>query len=88
MVEELIEGIAKLSKIPDCVMKKYDSSKYILQYMNDTIQIDEISLKKLITRIDDLNQCLNMMKNKVEDEYIMISYHDGNILSFKRKLST
>ena len=56
--------------------------------MNDTIQIDEISLKKLITRIDDLNQCLNMMKNKVEDEYIMISYHDGNILSFKRKLST
>lgn len=88
MVEELIEGIAKLSKISDCVMKKYDSSKYILQYMNDTIQIDEISLKKLITRIDDLNQCLNMMKNKVEDEYIMISYHDGNILSFKRKLST
>ena len=47
MVEELIEGIAKLSKISDCVMKKYDSSKYILQYMNDTIQIDEISLKKL-----------------------------------------
>jgi len=86
MNEELIASIGKLHSLSDSELKKYDSSKFVLQFSNSTMQVEEKSLRELSTYINEINECINLMNNRLSNEYILVAYYEGHIIGCKRKI--
>lgn len=86
MNESLVSNMVSLYNISSTKLKKYDSSKFIVQSKNDTCQADEKSLPDLTDDADEVARCITMMHTKSVDEYVLVAYHDGKIFGCTRKL--
>lgn len=86
MQEELIDTVGKLHRLPLHTLKTYDSSRIILQYQNNIMQIDASSLEKLTNDRSEIDRCYEFLKNKTCTEYILVAYYDGKIAVSKRTL--
>lgn len=86
MDDEMSSTLQRLFERAD-IIKKMDTSNFILQYQNDTVQMSEFSFIKLMESIkQDPTALIERFREKKNDEHMLIAYHDGKVVGTKMKL--
>lgn len=85
MQQELLDAFQTLSNIPDEKLKTFSNSKFIVQYLKNTIMMNTKDLKELLAESDFL-YFHKLFESLNENEYVILAYFDGKAIGAKKSI--
>ena len=86
MDQELIDAFGNICKCSDAKMKQFSNSNFIVQYLDNTLEMNPIEFKKLVNDESAFNNINRLFESLQKNEYVIVAYFDGKAVGAKRKI--
>ena len=86
MDQELIDAFGNICKCSDAKMKQFSNSNFIVQYLDNTLEMNPIEFKKLVNDESEFNNINRLFESLQKNEYVIVAYFDGKAVGAKRKI--